>query len=100
MKELMQALDYYDWGTKQDKKSEQDNFELPAMSERIMDALCEDGRGDLLLLKDDEVRKWWGGVLKRREAAARKEAAARRKADLRESALSKLTAAERKALGL
>ncbi len=70
------------------------------MAERIMDALCEDGRGDFLLLKDDEIREWWQAVTKRRTAEAKKRAAAERRIRVREEALKKLTAEERKVLGL
>ena len=70
------------------------------MAQRIMDALCENGQGDFLLLRDDEIREWWTAVTKQREAERRKKAAARRKAELRASGLSKLTAEERNALGL
>ena len=38
------------------------------MAQRIMDALCEDGRGDFLILKDDEIREWWASITKQREA--------------------------------
>ena len=70
------------------------------MSERIMDALCENGQGDFLLLRDDEIREWWAGITKKRAAARRKAVAAKRRAELREGALKKLTAEERKVLGL
>lgn len=70
------------------------------MAQRIMDALCEDGRGDLLLLKDDNIREWWAGVTQERERKKRREAAARRRTELREQALRKLTAEERTALGI
>ena len=70
------------------------------MAERIMDALCEDGRGDFLILKDDEIREWWATITKKREAERDRIEAERRETELRENALKKLTAAERRALGL
>ena len=37
------------------------------IAERVMDALCEDGRGDLLLIRDDAVRQWWVRVQEQRK---------------------------------
>ena len=70
------------------------------MAERIMDALCADGRGDFLILKDDEIREWWAAITKKREAERDRIEAERRETELRENALKKLTEAERRALGL
>ena len=70
------------------------------MAERIMDALCADGRGDLLLIQDDEIREWWAAITKQRKAESDRIEAERRETELRENALKKLTEAERRALGL
>ena len=70
------------------------------MAERIMDALCADGRGDLLLIQDDEIRAWWAAITKQRKAESDRIEAERRETELRENALKKLTEAERRALGL
>ena len=70
------------------------------MAQRIMDALCADGRGDFLILKDDEIREWWAAITKKREAERDRIEAERRETELRENALKKLTEAERRALGL
>ena len=43
------------------------------MAQRIMDALCADGRGDFLILKDDEIREWWASITKQRKAESRSE---------------------------
>lgn len=70
------------------------------MAQRIMDALCQNGQGDFLLLQDDEIREWWNGVTGERDRIARREAEKRRREELRERALNKLTAEERQALGI
>jgi hypothetical protein len=70
------------------------------MAQRIMDALCENGHGDFLLIRDDEIREWWQGVVKERAAEQRRADARRRRAELRENALKKLTEEERRALGI
>ena len=70
------------------------------MAERIMDALCEDGRGDFLILKDDEIREWWTSILARRRALAAAQAEKERVETIRREALRKLSAEERKILGI
>jgi hypothetical protein len=96
----------HDWDLNEMKKAISDlgfgdgNFDLANMSERIMDALCEDGRGDFLLLKDEEIREWWTAVTERRRRDAERIAAQRRQEELRENALRKLSSEERRALGL
>ena len=65
-----------------------------------MDALCADGRGDFLILKDDEIREWWAAITKQRKAESDRIEAERRETELRENALKKLTEDERRALGL
>jgi hypothetical protein len=87
--DLMDALDQY-----------ADTAVTPTMAERIMDALCEDGRGDLLLLKDDEIREWWTEVLRKRKIHADRLAEIDRRARIREEALRKLSAEEREILGI
>ena len=67
---------------------------------KAVEALIQDGRGDFLLLKDDEVRTWWQEH-QRADAAARaaEEEKARRKR-LKEEALAKLSDDELIILGL
>lgn len=72
----------------------------PAMAERIMDALCQNGQGDFLLLQDDEIREWWNSVTQHRDALARQQRQRERRKQVRERALNKLTAEERRVLGL
>lgn len=87
--DLMDALDQYSA-----------TAVTPTMTERIMDALCEDGRGDLLLLKDDEIREWWTEVLHKRKLRADRLAEIDRRERVREEALRKLSAEEREILGI
>lgn len=70
------------------------------MAQRIMDVLCENGQGDFLLLRDDEIREWWQSVTAERDRKRRQLEAKQRREELRKSGLSKLTAAERRALGI
>lgn len=87
--DLMDALDQFDA-----------TAVTPTMAERIMDALCEDGRGDLLLLKDDEIREWWTEVLHKRKLQADRLAKIAHRERVREEALRKLSAEEREILGI
>jgi hypothetical protein len=67
---------------------------------KAMTELAEQGRAEFLVLRDDEVREWWHkhqeADRKAREAAEEK----KRIAQVRREALKKLTAEERKALGI
>lgn len=67
---------------------------------KAMTALEEDGRADLLLLKDDEVRKWWTA----HQEADRKEKARVAEKERRErvkaEALARLSQEEKELLGL
>lgn len=93
------------WGVT--SRSDATERKLKAQADRLariackaMEALIKDGRGDFLLLKDDEVRTWWQEH-QRADAAAR--AAAEEKArikKLKEEALSKLSDDELIILGL
>lgn len=66
----------------------------------VMTALEADGREDFILLQNQEVREWWTAHKefdrKRREAEAEKQ----RLAQLKKDALAKLSAEERKVLGI
>ena len=90
------------WGEDKVEHDEEDCIPecTEEMAERIMDALCADGRGDFLILKDDEIREWWAAITKQRKAESDRIEAERRETELRENALKKLTQAERRALGL
>lgn len=101
-----QFEDYAENGDLDDEDDEMSKKKLKpkqpsvGMCERIMDALCEDGRGDLLLLKDDEIREWWASVLRCREQKAKIRAEQERRERVRDEALRKLTDEERKVLGI
>ena len=67
---------------------------------KAMEALIKDGRGDFLLLKDDEVRTWWQEHQRAdAEAKAAAEEKLRRKR-LKEEAMAKLSDDELIILGL
>jgi len=67
---------------------------------KAMEALIKDGRGDFLLLKDDEVRTWWQEHQRAdAEAKAAAEEKLRRK-KLKEEAMAKLSDDELIILGL
>lgn len=94
-----------DWGvtarsdiTERKLKAQADK--LARIACKAMEALIKDGRGDFLLLKDDEIRTWWQEH-QRADAEARK--AAEEKArikKLKEEALAKLSDDELVILGL
>jgi len=67
---------------------------------KAMTELVEQGKADFLLIKDDEVRDWWEqhqeADRQAREAREKKE----REAKIRKEALAKLTAEEKKILGI
>lgn len=101
---LKDIMDSWDNSWAEDQKQQRANSRRPQatddMAQRIMDVLCENGQGDFLLLRDDEIRAWWQAVTAERDRERKRLEASRRRDALRESGLSKLTAAERRALGL
>jgi uncharacterized protein YlbG (UPF0298 family) len=82
----------------EDKAAKAKLFEHIALE--VMRALEANGQADFVLLKDRKVREWWTDV-KAKEGAARKkrEAKEARERAIAE-ALAKLTAEEKKLLGL
>ena len=101
----MPCRDYED-----DSRYVRDDYEIRALKRqndrlariacRAMTALEQDGRADLLLLADDEVRDWWEKH-KIADAKAKAEAEEKaRRARIRKEALAKLSAEERKILGI
>ena len=76
------------------------NDRLARIACKAMTALEKDGHADFLLLEDDEVRDWWEKH-KIADAKARAEAEEKaRRAVIRKEALAKLSAEERKILGI
>lgn len=65
-----------------------------------MDELTKNGGADFLLLKNPKLNQYWQSVLKERKRVADEEARVAKEEALRKSALSKLSKAERKVLGL
>ena len=67
---------------------------------KAMTELVNQGKADFLVLKDDEVREWWD---KHQEDDRRAQEAKRerdRRAQVKKDALAKLSAEERKILGI
>lgn len=80
------------WKAKTDK--------LARIACKAMTALSKDGRADFLLLEDEEVREWW---VKHQEADRKAQEAKRereRREQIKKDALAKLSAEERKVLGI
>lgn len=102
LQDLLSQLSDYEYSQEEiaDKKPAPRTTATDDMAQRIMDVLCENGQGDFLLLRDDEIREWWESVTKERKRIQRQEAERRRRAEVRERALNKLTAEERKILGI
>jgi hypothetical protein len=76
------------------------NDRLARIACNAMTALEEDGRADLLLLKDDEVRTWWKAHKIADAKAQADKIEKERLARVKQEALSKLSAEERKVLGI
>lgn len=96
----MPCMSYDDRPDYSDREWKNKTDKLARIACKAMEALERDGRADLLLLKDDEVREWWiahqEADRRAREAAEAKKA----KADARARALAKLTEEDRVALGI
>lgn len=76
------------------------NDRLARIACKVMTVLEEDGHADLLLIADEEVRTWW---VKHKEADAKAKAEREelaRIARIKKEALAKLSAEERKVLGV
>lgn len=81
-----------EWKSKTDK--------LARIACKALEALEQDGRADLLLLKDDEVRVWWAAHKEADRKAAEQRAEKARRARVKKEALAKLSAEERAVLGI
>ena len=92
--------DTYSYNDSRERELKKQNDRLARIACKAMTALEQDGHADLLLLEDDEVREWWA---KHKEADARataERAEKERKARIKKEALAKLSAEERKVLGV
>jgi hypothetical protein len=92
------------WAAKSDdyeiRKLKQEADRLARIACKAMEALTRADQADFLLLKDDEVREWWIRHQEDDRRAQEKEAARLRREQVKQEALSKLTAEEREALGI
>ena len=95
-----EEYDRYDDYERDIRALEKQNDRLARIACKAMTALSKDGHADFLLLEDDEVREWW---VKHQEAdrkAKAVEAEKLRIAQVKKDALAKLSAEERKVLGI
>lgn len=67
---------------------------------KAMNTLEEAGVGDLLILKDDEVREWWAAHKEADRKAREAEEIKRQRTEAKRAALAKLTKEEQKLLGV
>ena len=98
IKQLMKDFEYTSSDTSYGLKKQCDR--LSGYAHVAIEALVAEGKADFVFLKHDGMREWWQerqAEVRRQEEAA---VAKKRKAELRAQALLKLTAEERKALGI
>ena len=67
---------------------------------KAMTELAEQGRAEFLVLRDDEVREWWHQHQEADRKAQEAKLEKQRLAKIKKDALKKLTAEERKVLGI
>lgn len=89
------------WGVSRSAPNLKEQMDkLARIACKAMTELVEQGKGDFLLLRDDEVRDWWEqhqiADRQAREAREKKE----REVRIRKEAISKLTPEEIKILGI
>lgn len=70
------------------------------LARKIMLELIKAGRSEFLLLRDDEVSDWWGKIVGGIQSKIAKHKEKIRVYELKVQAYEKLTAAERKTLGI
>ena len=70
------------------------------LARKIMVELVKAGRSEFLLLRDDEVSKWWGSIVGGIQSKIAKHKERVRLYEIKLQAYNKLTAAERKTLGI
>ena len=85
-------FDASDWKNKTDK--------LARIACKALTALEEDGRADLLLLKDDEVRVWWAAHKEADRKERARVAELERQERVKAEALARLSDEEKELLGL
>ncbi len=84
-----------------------ENTKLKAQADRlariackVMTALEAEGKEDFIMLQDEEVREWWIAHKIADEKERKRREAEERRLRIRKEALSKLSAEERKVLGI
>lgn len=70
------------------------------LARKIMVELVKAGRAEFLLLRDDEVNQWWGSIVSSIREKIERYRERVRVYDLKLQAYDKLTAQERKTLGI
>ena len=70
------------------------------IARKVMVELVKAGRSEFLLLRDDEVGKWWGSIVSNIQDQINKHKAKVRLYEIKLNAYNKLSAAERKTLGI
>lgn len=70
------------------------------LARKIMVELVKAGRSEFLLLRDDEVSHWWGRIVNSIQAKVAQYKEKVRLYEIKMQAYDKLTAAERKTLGI
>ena len=70
------------------------------LARKVMIELVKAGRAEFLLLRDDEVSKWWGDIVGSIQSKITRHKEKVRVYELKLQAYNKLTAAERKTLGI
>lgn len=79
---------------------ERRNDKLARIACAVMTALEENGQEDFILLQNEEVREWWAEHKEFDRQRRAKEAERKRIAQVKKEALAKLSAEERKVLGI
>ena len=75
-------------------------YKQERLSRKIMIELVKAGRAEFLLLRDDEVSKWWNDIMGSIQSKIAKHKEKMDIYELKLQAYNKLTAAERKTLGI
>jgi hypothetical protein len=70
------------------------------IARKVMVELVKAGRSEFLLLRDDEVSKWWGSIVGGIQSKIAKHKERVRLYEIKLQAYNKLSAAERKMLGI
>jgi hypothetical protein len=75
-------------------------YKSERLARKIMIELVKAGRAEFLLLRDDEVSKWWGSIVGGIQSKIAKHKERVRLYEIKLQAYNKLSAAERKTLGI